>query len=178
MNHQPFENWILDEYPGTPSEKGLLAQHIKECDHCAQLHRTWHDAHHQLVISGVKKAPINFSTQWLERLALFKLKKQRKQARTLLASFVGGAFMVLIALGALLVPNISIISMLVGVTSSVIRFIEAIKELWTLLQSLVKVAPTTLLIVSGALLAGWITLAVLAWSVSIWRVSIKKVNVK
>lgn len=178
MNHQPFENWILDEHPGSPSEKEQLEQHIKECDHCAHLNWTWHEARHQLLISGVKKAPVNFSTQWPERLALFKLKKQRKQARTLLASFIGGAFMVLIALGALLVPNISIISMLVGVTSSVIRFIETVKELWTLLQSLIKVAPTTLLIVSGALLAGWITLAVLAWGVSIWRVSIKKVNAK
>jgi len=178
MNHQPFENWILDEYPGSPSEKEQLEQHIKECAHCAHLNRTWHEARHQLLINGVKKAPVNFSAHWPQRLALFKQMKQRKQARTLLASFIGGAFMVLIALGALLVPNISVISMLVGVTSSVVRFIETMKELWTLLQSLIKVAPTTLLIVSGALVAGWITLAVLAWGASIWRVSIKKVNAK
>ena len=176
MNHQPYENWILDEYPGSQSEKEQLEQHLKGCDHCAHLQRTWHETRQQLVISGVKKAPAQFTAQWPEHLAMFKQKKKRKQARTLLASFVGGAFMVLIAMGALLVPNISIIPMLVGVTSSIVRFVESVKGIWILLQSLVRVAPTTLLIVSGALLAGWITLAVLAWGVSIWRVSIKKVN--
>jgi anti-sigma factor RsiW len=178
MNHQPFENWILDETRGSPSEKEQLENHLKVCSQCARLQRNWNGARQQFVTGGVKKAPARFATQWPERLAMFKYKRQRKQARTLLASFIGGAFMVLIAISALLVPNISIIPMLVGVTSSIIRFIESVKEIWILLQSLVRVAPTTLLIVTGALLAGWITLAVLAWGVSVWRVSIKKVNAK
>lgn len=178
MNHQPFETWILGENPASAAEKELLKRHLQECPDCDRLQESWKKAHRQIVTAGIKKAPVNFVSNWQAKLVQFKEKRQRKIARTLLASYISGAIVALIALNALLLPKFSPIALVVGVASSVVRFVESIKEIWTILLSLVKVAPTTTLLVIGSLLAGWITLAALAWGVSVWRVSIKKVYVK
>lgn len=178
MNHQPFESWILDGQTGTPAEKEQLNKHLEVCPHCAKLQQSWLEARHQLRAAPVKKAPHNFIGMWQANLVLFKEKQKRKQARTLLATFIGGALIALIALSAILLPKISLISVIVMVTSSVVRFLESIKQVWTLILSLVRVAPTTTLLVIGAMLGGWILLAVLAWVVSVWKVSVKKVVAK
>ena len=178
MNHQPFETWILDVPPGSPEEKEQLNKHIEVCPHCAQIQQTWMEAHHQLRSAPAKKAPQNFISMWQNNLILFKERQKRKQARTLLATFIGGALVALIALSAILLPKFSLISMIVMVTSSVVRFVESMKQIWTLILSLVRVAPTTTLLVIGAMLGGWILLAVLAWGLSVWKVSVKKVVAK
>jgi anti-sigma factor RsiW len=178
MNHQPFETWILDGLPGTPAEKEQLNKHLEVCPHCARLQQSWSEAHYQLKAAPVRKAPKNFTSMWQSNLILFKERQKRKQARTLLASFIGGALVALIALSAVLLPKFSLISVIVMVTSSVVRFVESIKQIWILILSLIKVAPTTTLIVIGAMLGGWILLAVLAWGVSVWKVSVKKVVAK
>jgi anti-sigma factor RsiW len=178
MNHQPYETWILDGFSGSPADKEQLNKHIEGCSHCAHLHQSWLEARHQLRSAPVKYAPKNFISMWQSNLVLFKEKQKRKQARTLLASFIGGALIALIALSAILLPKFSLISVIVMITSSVVRFVESIKQIWTLILSLVRVAPTTTLLVIGAMLGGWILLAVVAWSVSVWRVSVKKVVAK
>jgi len=178
MNHQPYETWILDGLSGTPVEKEQLNKHLEVCPHCANLQRSWLEAHHQLRSAPITKAPKNFISMWQNNLVLFKEKQKRKQARTLLASFIGGALVALIALSAILLPKFSLISVIVMVTSSVVRFMESVKQIWTLILSLVKVAPTTTLLVIGAMLGGWVLLAVVAWGVSVWKVSVKKVVAK
>jgi hypothetical protein len=178
MNHLPYETWILDGKPGTPEDRNQLRQHLKECGQCAQLQVSWQEAHHQISSLPVQNAPKWFLSNWPNSLILFKEKQKRKQARMLLLSLISGAFIVLIALSAVLLPKISLISMIVTITSVVVRFMESVKQIWSLLLSLMKIAPTTTILVIGAMLAGWILLAVLAWGVSVWKVSVKKVVTK
>jgi hypothetical protein len=175
MNHQPYETWILDGYEDNPENRELLQIHLRVCTKCAQLHSSWQKAQHQIKNAPIQKAPGNFVTNWQKNLVLFKEKQKRIQARTLLLSFISGALVVLIALGAVLLPKISFISVIVTVTSAAVRLVESIKQIWILIMSLLKVAPTTTIIVIGTMLVGWILLAVLAWAVSVWKVSLKKV---
>jgi hypothetical protein len=37
MNHQPFEDWLLNDQPLTPIEKRDLDAHIRTCKYCAAL---------------------------------------------------------------------------------------------------------------------------------------------
>ncbi len=178
MNHQPFENWILEGYSGNPEEKEKLKQHLATCPRCAELEHSWAKAHHQLRAASLKKAPPAFISLWQSNLAIFKEKQKRRQARTLLISYISGALVVLVALSAILLPKISLISMVVTITSTVVRLIESIKQIWTIILSLIKVAPTSALLVIAAMFAGWILLAVLAWAVSVWKVSVKKAETK
>ncbi len=178
MNHKPFESWILEGYSGNPAEKEQLEEHLSVCPQCSKLEKSWNTARLQLKAVPVKKAPVNFVDLWQSNLVRFREKQKRKQARTLLAGYIGGAVIALIALSAVLLPKISLISVIVTTTSAMVRLIESIKQVWTIILSLVKVAPTTTLLVIAAMFAGWILLAVLAWAVSVWKVSVKKVVAK
>ena len=175
MNHQPYETWILEGYEGSPENKEQLEAHLRVCNHCAQLHSSWQKAQRQIKSAPMKKAPANFVPNWQKNLVLFKEKQKRKQAHNLLIGFIGSSLVVFVALGAVLLPKISLISVIVMITSTLVRLMESIKEIWVLIASLLKVAPTTTIIVIGAMLSGWILLAVLAWAVSAWKVSLKKV---
>lgn len=175
MNHQPYETWILEGYEDNPANKKLLEAHLKVCHKCAQLQSSWQKAQHQIKSASMQKAPVNFVPNWQKNLVTFKEKQKRRQAHNLLLSFIGGAVVVLLALGAVLLPKISLISVVVTLASTVVRLVESIKEIWILLMSLLKVAPTTTIIVIAAMLSGWILLAVLAWAASVWKVSVKKV---
>ncbi len=175
MNHQPFETWILDGNPETAENKELLKEHLKGCSQCARLQTSWQEVQRQVVTTPAQKAPKFFVSTWQSNLVLFKENQKRKDAKTLLFSLIGSAVMVLIALGAILLPKISLISVIVTISSAIVRIIESVKQIWSLLLSLMKVAPTTTLIVIGAMLAGWILLVVAAWGVSVWKVSLKKV---
>jgi anti-sigma factor RsiW len=175
MNHQPFETWILDERTFTPEERTQFEKHLATCPRCARLQASWQKAHHQIVTTPMRHAPGNFLSQWQSNLVLFKERQKRKQAHTLLYSFIAAAVLALIALGAVLLPKISLISVIVVTSSAIVRLIEFIKEIWTVALSLLRVAPTTMIIVISAMLAGWILLAVLAWGASVWKVSVKKV---
>jgi len=178
MNHKPFDSWILEGYSGTPVEKEQFEEHLSVCPQCLKLEKSWNIARHQLRSAPVKKAPSKFVEQWQSNLVRFKEKQKRKQARTLLVGYIGGALVALIALSAVLLPKISLISVIVTATSAMVRIIESIKQVWTIILSLVKVAPTTTILVIAAMIAGWILLAALAWAVSVWKVSVKKVVAK
>jgi len=175
MNHQPYETWILDGYENNQENRESLQAHLRVCNRCAQLHSSWQKAQRQIKTAPIQKAPGNFVANWQKNLVLFKEKQKRKQARTLLLSFITGALIVLIALAAVLLPKISFISVIVTIASAAVRLVESIKQVWLLIMSLLKVAPTTTIIVIGAMLVGWILLAVTAWMVSVWKVSVKKV---
>ncbi len=37
MNHQPFENWLLDEEPLTAQQQRDLQNHLRDCTICSGL---------------------------------------------------------------------------------------------------------------------------------------------
>jgi anti-sigma factor RsiW len=178
MNHQPYETWILDGKPSAPAEKEKLENHLKECTRCARLQTSWTEMDRHVRSTPMKNAPTGFVQNWQNNLAFFKERQKQKQARTLLISFISGALVVLIALGAVLLPKISLISVIVTVASVAIRFMESLKQLWSLILGLMKVAPASTLLVIGAMLGGWILLIMFAWAASVWKVSLKKVVAK
>jgi hypothetical protein len=178
MNHQPYEKWILDGQPEDQLEKAQLELHLKECSECFRLQQSWDRVHSQIKSTSPKSAPVGFLRRWQTEFAQRSRIQEQKQARTMLISLGSGAGAVMIALAAVLLPKFSIISMFVEFTSTLIRLFDNLRKLWNVLTGLIQAAPTTFLIVSGILLAGWISLILFAWGVSIWRVSLKGVTTK
>ncbi len=178
MNHQPYENWILDEIQLTPQEEDSLNQHLKECQGCYQLSNSWNKVRAQIKSTPVKPAPAGFVRRWNEQLATRQKDQERRQARTLFISLASGAGAIMIALAVILLPDFSFISLMVGFLSAIVRVFSGIESLWSVLRSIVTTAPTITLVVSGLLLAGWISLAAFAWGISIWRITSKGVKSK
>jgi len=178
MNHQPYENWILDETQITPQEQDSLKQHVKECPECFQLYHSWNKVHAQIKSTPVKSAPAGFVKRWKTDFASRQKEQERRQARTLLISLASGAGAIMIALAVILLPEFSLISITVGFLTTIVKLFSGIESLWSIVSNLVASAPTITLIISGLLIAGWISLAAFAWGISLWRISTKGVNNK
>lgn len=178
MNHQPFENWILDDEKISPQEQELLTRHIKECPGCYQLQNSWNKVRSQIESSPVKQAPSGFVNRWTNNFAKRQKEQERKQARTLLISLTSGIGAVAIAMAIILLPDFSLISVLVGFLGAIVKIFSGIESLWSFMRSFVTTAPTITLVIGGLFTAGWISLAAFAWGVSIWRISTKGVQNK
>lgn len=91
MNHQPFEEWLLEEIPLAPSEKRLLDAHLQECPSCLAL------AEVSVALRSARSvAPSNgFVKRFRQRLAA----RQQAQRRRFV---LGLLLLALIVLGILL----------------------------------------------------------------------------
>jgi hypothetical protein len=176
MNHQPYENLILDDLQITPQERDSLNQHLKECDECFKLSHSWNKVQTQLASTPAKPAPEGFMRRWKVDFAARQSAQERRQARTLLISLASGAFAVMIALAVILLPDFSFISLTVGFLTTVVKLFSGIESLWSVGSSIVASAPTITLIIGGLLIAGWISLAAFIWGISIWRITTKRVK--
>lgn len=178
MNHQPFENWILDELTLTPQEQSSLEQHLKDCPDCYRLQRSWSKAQQHLITAPRKTAPANFMTHWKSNFTARQKEQERRQARTLLISLGSGAVAITVALTIVLLPDFSLISLLVGFLTTIVKLFSGIESTWSMVRNIVNSAPTITLVVSGLMIAGWISLAAFAWGISIWRITTKGVKAK
>ena len=90
MNHQPFENWLLDEEPLTALQQRQLQSHLRDCTVCsgiADSNLALHTAHLATPASG-------FSERLRPRLAAWRREQLRRQS-------IGTVILVLIGVGLL-----------------------------------------------------------------------------
>jgi membrane-associated protease RseP (regulator of RpoE activity) len=75
MNHQPFEDWLLEEKPINPKQKLELEAHLRVCTYCSALAATGNALH------SVKKAApaVGFTVRFQERLAKQKAVERRRR---------------------------------------------------------------------------------------------------
>ncbi len=176
MNHQLYENWILDDIQLTPQEQDSLNQHLKECHECYKLYHSWNKVQTQIKSAPVAPAPAGFVNRWKVDFASRKQAQERRQARTLLIGLSSGAFAIMIALGIILLPNFSFISLMVGFLTILVKMATGLQSLWTIVSTLVSSASPSTLIICGLIVAGWISLAALVWGLSIWKITAKGVK--
>jgi hypothetical protein len=76
MNHQPFEDWLLNDMPITHEQKRELDLHVRTCAYCGALAETG------IALKLVKKAAPQpgFSNRFQMRLAARKLAERRRRA--------------------------------------------------------------------------------------------------
>ena len=86
MNHQPFEDWLLNDKPITNEQKRELDIHVRTCTYCAALVETG------LALKSVKKASpqAGFTNRFQARLAERKLAERRKRLWGSVLFTVGG----------------------------------------------------------------------------------------
>lgn len=178
MNHQPYENWILDEVQISSQEQDSLKEHLKECPECYKLYHSWNKVQTELKTIPVQPAPAGFMRRWKYEFASRQREQERRQARTLFISLASGAGAVLIALAVILLPDFSFISLLVRFLTTIVKLFSGVESIISISRNLIDSAPTITLVISGLFVAGWISLAVFAWGLSIYRITTKGVKNK
>lgn len=166
MNHQPFEDWLLNDMPITTEQKRELDIHVRGCAYCTALVETG------FALKTVRKASpqAGFAARFETRLAARKaIERRRRYIGSVL--FTAGGFALLLWLTA---PYLTAffsapatwISVVVDWVVFIITTLQALAQAGSVLLDVVPdfLSPFAwMIVVSG--LAG----ISLLWSVSIWR---------
>ncbi len=136
MNHRPFEDWLFEETPLSPSQKRLLDAHLRECSSCLAL------AEVGVVLRSARIAgPSNgFVNRFRQRLVA----RQQEQRRR----FILGVFLLALTVGSALIglawPFLSAFSanpgrMILEWVSYVVMLCLSLQTLFETLQVLARI---------------------------------------
>jgi len=166
MNHQPFEEWLLNETPIAPEQKRELDLHLRSCAHCIALLETG------TALRSVKMAsPADgFTARFQARLAERKLADRRRKLWGAVIFLVGGLTFLL----WLLAPSVAsfIASPATWITALVGWAVFLITTLNAMFQAgsvMVRIAPGFFSPFMWMFLVSAFAGISLLWSVSIWR---------
>ena len=168
MNHQPFEDWLLEEKPINPKQKLELEAHLRVCTYCSALAATGNALH------SVKKAApaVGFTVRFQERLAKQKAAERRRRFWGTIVFTLGGLALLMWLAG----PYVdSFFASPAGWISAVIEWgvfvfttLQAVAEAGSVLVHVIPgFLPAFVWMIVVSALAG----IVLLWSVSIWRLT-------
>jgi hypothetical protein len=166
MNHQPFEDWLLDDKPIHPKQKLELDAHLRVCSYCAALAETG-----QALRSVKRVSPaVGFSARFQAKLAMQRESDRKHRLWGAVLFTFGG----LVMLMWIVAPYLT--SFFTSPAAHVTSLVEWGIFLITTLLAMAK-AGTVILDVIPDFLSPfvWMVLASalagisLLWSVSIWR---------
>jgi hypothetical protein len=166
MNHQPFEDWLLNDMPITHDQKHELDLHIRTCSYCSALAETG------IALKSVKKASpqAGFATRFQVRLAERKLiERKRKMWGAVLFTFGGLVLLMWLAspyLASFFSAPATWISIFVEWAVFIVTTLKALTEAGSVFVRIIPdfLSPFVWMILFSAF-AG----VSLLWSVSIWR---------
>ena len=166
MNHQPFEEWLLNEMIISPVQKLELDEHLRICSYCSALAETGR------AFRSVKMAvpAAGFSARFQARLAEQKAAERRRHRWGAVCFTVGGLAMLLWVAGPYL------ISFFAAPATWIAALIEWGVFVITTLQAVAQAGAVLLRTLPGVLspFAFMVLISAFAgigllWSVSIWR---------
>ena len=168
MNHQPFEEWLLNDKSLTAPEKRELDLHLRVCTYCTALTETGLALRSAPVIAP----PVGFAMRFQQRLAAQKIAERRRRLWGMLVLLVSGAGL----LGWLAAPYVFAflsapvewVTAAIGYFLFAVNSLKALTEMTSVLLSILQnfMPPYAWMVLASAL-GGF----GLLWTISIWRFS-------
>lgn len=168
MNHQPFENWLLNDQPLSHEEKRELDSHLRGCQYCTNLAETGLALHATHMVSP---AP-GFANRFQARLEAQRIAQRRRNLWGVILFTCAGlgliAWLAAPLLGQIASSPAEWFSLLVGLVLFVISSVQALVEIGMLLLHVAPgFIPPYLWMIPASGIAG----LVLLWTISIWRLT-------
>jgi hypothetical protein len=166
MNHQPFEDWLLNDKLINPKQKLELDAHMRTCSYCSALAETGK------ALRLVKKVSpaAGFSARFQTRLALQKAAERRRRLWGAVLFTSGGLVMLMWLLWPYLASFLA--SPATWITSLIEWGVFLITTLWAMAQAgsvLFDVIPGFIPPFAWMVVISALAGIGLLWSVSIWR---------
>jgi hypothetical protein len=168
MNHQPFEDWLLNNKPLDPRQKLELEAHVRTCKYCSALVET------ETGLRTVKMASpaAGFSARFQMRLAKQRAADRRRRIWGSILFTLGGLVMLMWLAGPYLV------TFLASPATWISALIEWGVYVVTTLRAMAQAGSVFLDVIPGFLPPfAWMVLIsaiaglALLWFVSIWRLT-------
>ena len=168
MNHQPFEEWLLNDKNLTSAEKRELDLHMRTCVHCTALSATG------LALRSANVIPpaAGFTLRFQRRLAAQRIAERRRRLAGTVVLILGGAGLI----GWIAAPYVFafLSSPVEWITAAISYFLFVVTSVQALTQVMSVLArilpdfiPAYIWMVLISALAGF----GLLWTISIWRFS-------
>jgi hypothetical protein len=168
MNHQPFEEWLLDDKNLNPAEKRELDLHLRTCSRCTSLAE---------VGLALRSAPVvppaaGFTLRFQQRLAVQKVAERRRKLWGMIVLLAGGAGLLgwILApfLLAFLAEPVEWVTAGIGYSLFILTSLQALIEVTAVLFRMATdfIPPYVWMVIVSAL-AG----LGLLWTISIWQFS-------
>jgi hypothetical protein len=166
MNHRPFEDWLLNDQPLTPTEKRDLDAHIRTCKHCTALAETGLELRSVRMVSPMP----GFTARFQKRLAAQRIADRRRRLWGLVVLLVGGAGLLLWLLAPFLLAIIDSPGQWIARTIGYLLFIlTSAQTLGEVMLVLFRVAPGFIPPYMWMVIASALAGISLLWTISIWR---------
>jgi predicted anti-sigma-YlaC factor YlaD len=89
MKHKQYESWILDEAPLTDKQQQELDAHLKTCESCRVLRRSWVSSKQLITQSAAQFPAPGFTDRWqMTVLKKCRIEKVRRYRLTLFVSIL------------------------------------------------------------------------------------------
>jgi len=168
MNHQPFEDWLLNDKNLAPAEKRELDLHLRTCSYCTALTETG------LILRSTPVVPpaAGFTLRFQQRLAAQKIAERRRKLWGMIVLLVGGVgllgWVLAPYLFAFLAAPVEWVTAGIGYFLFIVTSLQAFTEVMTvLLRMATDFIPPYVWMVIASALAGF----GLLWAISIWQFS-------
>ncbi|MAT41093.1 MAG: hypothetical protein CL609_02045 [Anaerolineaceae bacterium] len=171
MDHQPFEQWILDQKTLTKQQENLLNEHLSECADCEVLNNSWKAVELTLQSRPIVTPKPGFVSRWQVTLANKKAMQHQMQA---IKTFIGISCAILITVGALftwLLLTNSISDVIVGGIHFFTGFLQTYFNIRAVFVQFLRQAPPFTPYLFWIFAAGWGTVVTALWGFTIWRIS-------
>jgi hypothetical protein len=168
MNHQPFEDWLLNDKKLTDAEKRELDSHLRICRACSAIAETGFALRAARVISP---AP-GFVTRFEARLAAQKIAERRRRLWGLFLLILTGMGL----FGWLAAPYVYafLLAPVQWITAGIGYFLFAVTSLQVFVEMIsvfLKIIPNILPPYAWMVFASALAGFSLLWTISIWRFS-------
>ena len=128
MNHQPFEDWLLDDQNLTPEQERDLQSHLRLCSSCSAIAESNLALHTAKMVSS----PPGFTDRFKTRLVHRRSEQLRRQIVGTLVLVLGGLGLLFWVFGSMIQEALSSpaewITTLVGYCLYVLTSLQAIGE--------------------------------------------------
>jgi hypothetical protein len=166
MNHRPFEDWLLEDQPLSPTQKRELDSHLRNCKVCSGI------AESNLALRSarlVAPAP-GFTVRFQERLVLARRAQRRRTLIGTLFFSLGGLLLLVLLAGPILVSLIGSPAEWLSAMITILLFIYTTTVVVAEAGSvLLRVLPGFMPPFAWMVLLSTLSGLGLLWSVSIWR---------
>jgi hypothetical protein len=166
MNHQPFEEWLLNDKILNPADRRELDAHLRACKHCTALTETGFALRSARVAAPAE----GFTLRFQQRLAVHKVAERRRRLLGLIVLVLTGAALT----GWLTAPYfyavtaspVEWVTAVIGYLLFVFTSLQALSEA---LMVLARIVPNFIPPYAWMVIVSAVAGLGLLWAISIWR---------
>jgi hypothetical protein len=168
MNHQPFEEWLLNDKNLSPAETRELDLHLRTCGHCTALSATGLALRSAIVVAPTA----GFTMRFQQRLATQKIAERRRKLWGMIVLVVSGVGLLSWFIAPYLLAFVSEpVVWVLTVISYFLFIVTALQAITDVMIVLLRMAPVFIPPYVWMVLLSTLAGLGLLWTISIWRFS-------